>query len=379
MSPKEKSAADAVLDSDKKSEGSVAVIADPATEKPGVIRVTLKHIKAVKECKDLRSDPDADKSFETLKTSIKQFGIFNPLLVEKAEDNGSYNLIGGYRRFAAAKELDLVDVPVVIVDAAAQAEAVGKLLGRARPTPEMVRQIIGIVDNTARQSLGELDILAQIEWLIATDNDGNFKRGGSINATALAKALGTGYEYMRNRVHVLENFDKKQITDIQAAIDQGRAEKGSLPLNWSKVWASLRRGGLALESLKRLIWGGGQDEDESKDDSKEAKKAKKAQREIISLKRGVPNQSLDDSGIVVKLIGAPGSKNFEAEVTIRTRMKGSSFAQERGNENITSIFDGVVESIGEFKKETKSKEVLNSLREAFDSTMSKLKAQLSAK
>ena len=366
MAPPRKSAADEVLDTEVSGGTAVA-------EAPGVIRVPLKHLKTVKECSDIRSDLDNDKSLESLKASIKTFGILTPLLAEKGTDNGDFIVIAGHRRLRCAKDLGLDDVPVFPVDTASQTEAVGKLLDRARPSVELVRQVIGLVDNTAREALGEVDTLSQLRFLIDADKSGSFKRGGSINATALAKALGTGYEYMRNRVHVLDNFTEKEIKDVQAAIDQGRAERGRLALTWSDVWASLRKGGVHIEALKRLIWGGPEPKDE---DEGKSKKRQKAEREIVSMKRGVRNQALDDAGISVRFVGAPGTKALEAEVTVRTRLKGTSFAQERGNENIAAMFEAVVEAIAEFKKTTKDAEVRESLRGACDSATAGLRAKL---
>ncbi len=52
---------------------------------------------------------------ETLMESIKEYGIIQPLLVRK-EENDTYEIISGHRRFLAATRLELKDVPVDILD-----------------------------------------------------------------------------------------------------------------------------------------------------------------------------------------------------------------------------------------------------------------------
>lgn len=56
---------------------------------------------------------DADK-LSTLKNSIKEYGIINPLGVEKISDK-KYLLVDGERRFRAASELGIKEVPVNIL------------------------------------------------------------------------------------------------------------------------------------------------------------------------------------------------------------------------------------------------------------------------
>src|SRR5689334_1614221 len=51
----------------------------------------------------------------TLKESIRERGILQPLLVMRGE-NGNYILVAGQRRLAAARELGLVRVPVMMLN-----------------------------------------------------------------------------------------------------------------------------------------------------------------------------------------------------------------------------------------------------------------------
>ncbi len=56
-----------------------------------------------------------DDEMEALMESIKEYGIIQPLLVRK-EENDTYEIISGHRRFLAATRLELKDVPVDILD-----------------------------------------------------------------------------------------------------------------------------------------------------------------------------------------------------------------------------------------------------------------------
>ncbi len=56
-----------------------------------------------------------DDEMEALMESIKAYGIIQPLLVRK-EENDTYEIISGHRRFLAATRLELKDVPVNVLE-----------------------------------------------------------------------------------------------------------------------------------------------------------------------------------------------------------------------------------------------------------------------
>ncbi len=56
-----------------------------------------------------------DDEMEALMESIKEYGIIQPLLVRK-EENDTYEIISGHRRFLAATKLELKDVPVDVLE-----------------------------------------------------------------------------------------------------------------------------------------------------------------------------------------------------------------------------------------------------------------------
>ncbi len=56
-----------------------------------------------------------DDEMDVLMESIKEYGIIQPLLVRK-EENDTYEIISGHRRFLAATKLELKDVPVDVLE-----------------------------------------------------------------------------------------------------------------------------------------------------------------------------------------------------------------------------------------------------------------------
>lgn len=79
------------------------------TEKSGEVLVKINKVEPNRE--QPRKDFDEDALLE-LSDSIKQFGILQPLLVQKKKDY--YEIIAGERRWRAAKIAGIKEVPVII-------------------------------------------------------------------------------------------------------------------------------------------------------------------------------------------------------------------------------------------------------------------------
>ena len=96
------------------------------------IKIEEKHIEGQVENVNItkvepnRNQPrktfDEDKLLE-LADSIKQFGIINPIIVKDRGDH--YEIVGGERRWRAAKKAGLKEVPVIIKDLSEQEIAEG--------------------------------------------------------------------------------------------------------------------------------------------------------------------------------------------------------------------------------------------------------------
>ena len=93
------------------------------------VKEVIKEVEVLKETRDgvqmmdiYQVEPDRsqprqsfnDESLEELTSSIKQYGVLQPLIVQKKD--GFYHIIAGERRWRAAKNAGLDQVPVIIKD-----------------------------------------------------------------------------------------------------------------------------------------------------------------------------------------------------------------------------------------------------------------------
>ncbi len=77
----------------------------------------MKTIKLEK----LRTNPNnpykvRDDELEALKESIKLYGVIQPLIVRKDNEADTYEIVSGHRRFLAATQLGLKDVPAEVME-----------------------------------------------------------------------------------------------------------------------------------------------------------------------------------------------------------------------------------------------------------------------
>ena len=152
-------------------------------------------------------DTRGTKEFTNLVDSIKEFGIINPLIVVKeyrsVVDTGEgedglpsettetfYKIIDGHRRFAAAKEIRLDKIPVVIQD-----------------VTEQQANLFSIISNTERKNLTPIELGLVYQKLI---DDGLFK-----NKRELAKKLSINESTLASTINHLK-LDKSIIDDLIA-------------------------------------------------------------------------------------------------------------------------------------------------------------------
>ena len=118
-----------------------------ADETPVEGQVTIVNITKVEPNRDQpRKTFDEDK-LEELSESIKTHGIINPLLVQDRQDH--YEIIGGERRWRAAKKAGLKEVPVIIKNL----------------TEEEIAEY-ALIDNIQRDDLNPIDEALAFKKLI---------------------------------------------------------------------------------------------------------------------------------------------------------------------------------------------------------------------
>lgn len=130
---------------------------------------------------ELRTNPyqprktfDAD-ALEELKTSIMEYGIIQPLIVRKSIKG--YEIVAGERRFRAAKEAGLKEVPVIVKD-----------------LDDHKMMEIALLENLQREDLTVIEEALAYKSLIETLN---------ITQDELAKKIGKSRSHIANTIRLL--------------------------------------------------------------------------------------------------------------------------------------------------------------------------------
>ena len=116
-----------------------------------------------------------EKSLNTLAESIKTYGIINPILVRKKDDK--YEIIAGERRFRAAKQIGLTEIPAIIKNADEQQMAE-----------------LALIENLERQSLSPIEEAKSYEEIM---------RIGNHTQENLAKKIGKSQGAIANKIRLL--------------------------------------------------------------------------------------------------------------------------------------------------------------------------------
>lgn len=133
-----------IADKSSKSEKGEIKVVEKVIEKPIEMKLKVSEIEPNRE--QPRKDFNED-SLEELADSIREFGILQPLLVQK--ENDYYKIIAGERRWRAAKMAELKEVPVIIKNY----------------MPQEVMEI-SLIENIQRESLNPIEEAAAYNILI---------------------------------------------------------------------------------------------------------------------------------------------------------------------------------------------------------------------
>jgi len=179
------------------------------------------------------------EALNELASSIREFGILQPLVVSKTEeeaDNGTritYQLIAGQRRLMASKLLGLATVPVIIRNALKKTEAL-----------EMA-----IVENIQRQDLNVIETARAYARL--SDEFGSTQR-------EIAARLGKSREVVANALRLLS-----LPTEIQDALGNGTINESQArlllqaqnPQEQRELFKDIVENNLSVRDLKKRITG----------------------------------------------------------------------------------------------------------------------------
>ena len=162
------------------------------TKSNGHLMVKINEVEPNRE--QPRKDFDEDALLE-LSDSIKQYGIIQPLLVQKR--NGFYEIIAGERRWRAAKLAGLKEVPVNIKEYSEQ---------------EMVE--VSLIENIQREDLNPIEEAMAYKRLIEEFN---------LNQDELAERVSKSRTAVTNSMRILKLSKRVQQMIVDDMITTGHA------------------------------------------------------------------------------------------------------------------------------------------------------------
>ena len=169
-----------------------------------------------------------DTALQELSQSIKQHGVFTPILVKKSIQG--YDLIAGERRLRASKLAGISDIPAIIVDLNDQ---------------EMME--IALLENIQRENLNGIEEAKAYEQLIQRLN---------YTQEQLANRVGKSREHITNTLRLLKLPEDVQEYVVQKKLSMGhvRALIGLKDENMiRKIAKQAIDQGLSVRKIEQLV------------------------------------------------------------------------------------------------------------------------------
>ena len=204
---------------------------------------------------------DFDKeALDALSASIKEKGVLQPLLVRK-DSNGKYEIIAGERRFRAAKQAGLNEVPVII---------------KEMDDKEVLE--VALVENLLRENLSAIEEAEGLQRLI---------NEFSHTQEALSEIIGKSRSYIANTLRLLV-----LPLEIQQMVRNGKITAGHVrPLigleNSVELARKIVEKGLNVRQVEALV----------KNNKKAPEKKEKQNDDIVDIEKNI-NKKL---GLKVKI------------------------------------------------------------------------------
>ena len=168
------------------------IVKEVVVKEPAETKVRLSQVEPNREQPRKMFDEDA---LIELSESIKQYGVLQPLLVQKKDNY--YEIIAGERRWRAAKLAGVKEVPVVIKDFSSQ---------------EVME--IALIENIQREDLNAIEeaqaYQTMMEKLKLTQNE-------------LAKRIGKSRTHITNTLRLLHLPEKIQEYVLDGSLSMGHA------------------------------------------------------------------------------------------------------------------------------------------------------------
>ena len=167
-------------------------VVEKVVEKPIEMKLKINQVEPNREQPRKVFDEEA---LQELAESIKQFGILQPLIVQKRDDY--YEIIAGERRWRAAKLAGLKEVPVVIRDMTEQ---------------EIVE--ISLIENIQRENLNPIEEAAAYKRLLTEFN---------LKQEEVAERVSKSRTAVTNSMRLLKLDERVQQMVIEGMLSTGHA------------------------------------------------------------------------------------------------------------------------------------------------------------
>lgn len=169
-----------------------------------------------------------EKSLQELSASIKEHGVFTPILVKKSVQG--YDLIAGERRLRASRMAGLAEIPAILVDFTDQ---------------EMME--IALLENIQREDLNVIEEAKAYEKLI---------QSYSYTQEQLARRVGKSREHITNTMRLLKLPADVQELAVEKKLSMGHI-RALLGLKDEEAMRSIARQaisqGLSVRKVEQLV------------------------------------------------------------------------------------------------------------------------------
>ena len=245
-----------------------------------------------------RRDMD-EAALDSLAESIRNHGVVQPLIVRPLEEDGSYEIVAGERRWRAARSAGLTRVPVRVME------------GSDRDLRE-----ISLVENIQREDLSPLEIASAITELI---------QHHTLTQEEVAERIGWSRAAVTNKLRLLQLPEEVRNMLSESLLSEGHC-RALLSVDSPSMMIALARTaeerGMSVRQLEEAV-----------------RRSKLQMPEVSAAKRAsfvIPEpvqSSLRGQGISLKVTGNPNRMKVSLDGLNRSQMEAFvRFLEERGEE-----------------------------------------------
>ena len=203
---------------------STEAIRTPASSSIGEIEIAKIHANPNQPRRDFN-----EEALQELADSINELGVIQPITLRKEED-GSYMIIAGERRFRASQLAGKTTIPAYILSA------------NEKDTMEMA-----LIENIQREDLNPLEIALAYQQLIEQHN---------LSQEQLSKRVGKGRATIANFLRLLKLPGNIQVALKEKQIDMGHAKALlSLPSHADqiRIFNEIIKNGYSVRDVEELV------------------------------------------------------------------------------------------------------------------------------